>query len=185
MRIRSEEGALSLSSERCISHWVARFASLGVQARERELQAWRSRRLARDQTKGVETCANTPRLFPCAQDPDWAASYTACRTDARSCRVAAQCSGVQHAQHALTTTAFRRHMRLPQPEISCPDGRHDAVSSGRQCMWRPQFPWLMYWQWNQELTNYLMAIVPDPEHPVHKDGMSYRGCGGALYTDCY
>lgn len=24
-------------------------------------------------------------------------------------------------------------------------------------------------QWNQELTNYIMAMVPDPENPIHKD----------------
>ncbi|KAF2007147.1 hypothetical protein P154DRAFT_184690 [Amniculicola lignicola CBS 123094] len=29
-------------------------------------------------------------------------------------------------------------------------------------------------QWNQELTNYILGIVPDPEHQIHKDVCSMR-----------
>lgn len=170
MRIWCEEGLLSSSSERRISHRFAGLSFVGVQARERKFQAWRSRRSARDQTTCLETCAHTPRLIFDPQDSDRTASYTACRAaDAGSRRIAAERFGVQFAQHALTNPTLGRHVRIPQPESSSFDGRHDALPPGAFLPRKSYVTLLTQLQWNQELTHHIMDLVPDPEHNVHKN----------------
>lgn len=130
-RVLFGEGLLRSSSERRIPHRIARFSSLGVQARKRKLQARRSCRLARDQTTSVEARTHPPRFLLYPQDSDRTTSCTACRTaDARSCRVATQRPRIQPAQHAFANPAIRGHLRIPQSKSSSIDGRHDALPSG-------------------------------------------------------
>lgn len=59
-------------------------------------------------------------------------------------------------------------MRIPQPESSGLDGRHDALPSGAFVPREAYDVLLTRFQWNQELTHHIMDLVPEPDHGVHK-----------------
>jgi hypothetical protein len=86
---------------------------------------------------------------------------------------------VETRLNALEHSLYDMHTRMQRSEDGCAylNQKNQVLMEGlMRChqvgpaVSRPDLQWLIRKQWNHDLTTLIMALVPDPENQIHKDG---------------